>query len=606
MFDFSQQPPQGVLQGSPDGPIIWAVVSSLILNCLRREGFGAHIRSALQNETNQYLGCVFVDDATYMQKSDNHCAKEVVDSTQQTQTILEGLSKATGGALNPTKSFWWMMDFEWKHGIAKIQKDSSRYPDIRLKDKHNNHRILELKKPDTAERILGVHQAPLNDGSEQTRALRTKVNKFTNSLKRQKLPTHLAWLAIQSRAYAAIEWPLVACTLSKEQCKHIMAPLLKWGLRALGVQSNLNRSIVFGPPKLMGLGFRSLYTTMGIDKSLHMITHGSEDTMTGKLLRGTYELLVLETGLPGELFQWQYGDWEKIVKHSWISAQWKFLSEVNAHIQTNIKTPPLRRLQDQYLMPLFQRTPTIAKHLRAINRCRIFLKAITIADITSADGRKIRKTAWEGRTNEDEYLGRHDLNWQQQCKPSPTDWQHWRSAIKTLLIPLTATKYLRTPLGEWCEHERHKWKWFLDTATDTLWEKISPPLWKTFTHQGMYGRPTAGIYIFAQEVTSPGPVSAIRAEVITTLAGDKKIVSTSPCPTTQSLRYADNLLAHIQNSLTPSQQYLLNFDQIPTDECLQHIKEAIMDGNSLLVSDGSFFPETKQSAFHTILETGDR
>lgn len=230
-----------------------------------------------------------------------------------------------------------------------------------------------------------------------------------------------------------------------------------------------------------------------------------------------------------------------------------------------IRTPPLRRSHDKYLMPVFQQSTNASKHLCAINRCRIFLKAITIADITTSDGKKIRRNVWEGQANEDKYWERHQLNWPQQGRPSNSDWQHWRSALKCLLIPYTATRYLSSPLGEWCESECNNWKWFLDTPTDTLWERIRSSHWKTYSHRGMHGRPTAGIYIFAQEITSPGPLLAVRAEVAVTLLGDRKIVSTSPCPTITSPRTVDNLLDQIKSTLTPSQQYLLNIENKQPD-----------------------------------------
>jgi len=214
MFEIDEQPPQGVLQGSPDGPIIWALVSSLILTCLRKAGFGARFKSALLNEHNNYLGCVFVDDATYIQTSPHHCAQDVVQKTQEAQTLLEGLSKATGGAINPTKSFWWIVDFVWHNGIAKLSRDLEKHDNIHIRDKNNNSEVLQKKAPTEPEKFLGVYQAPLNDGKEQTRALRKKIQQFTSRLQAHRLPTHLAWLAIQTRAYKTAEWPLQASTLS--------------------------------------------------------------------------------------------------------------------------------------------------------------------------------------------------------------------------------------------------------------------------------------------------------------------------------------------------------------------------------------------------------
>ena len=257
-------------------------------------------------------------------------------------------------------------------------------------------------------------------------------------------------------------------------------------------------------------------------------------------------------------------------------------------------------------MPILRKAPNAASHLRSINRCRIFLKALTIADITSADGKTIRKNVWEGKANVDKHLARHQLQWPQQRQPSRTDWQHWRAALKSLLTPYTATKYLRSPLGPWQESEYNNWKWFLDTPTDTLWERNAPTRWNTYSHHGMHGRPTAGIYLFAQVVSGPGPVLPVRAEIDRTPLGDIKILSTSPCPEQANNTTPTSLSSLIKCTLSPSQQYLVNILSTPSDRCLQHIRQSIIDESAIIVSDGSFFPESNESAFHTILESGDK
>ena len=123
----------------------------------------------------------------------------------------------------------------------------------------------------------------------------------------------------------------------------------------------------------------------------------------------------------------------------------------------------------------------------------------------------------------------------------------------------------------------------------------------------MKERPTAGIYVFGQEVTDKRPILPIRAETNKTALGDTKIVSVSPIPAaSESSPASAGLLSLADRILSPSQRYLLNITALPTSAGLQQVVRSIGNGTALLVSDGSYFPDTNEAAFQTILETGDR
>jgi len=66
------QPPQGVLQGSTDGPGLWAIVSTPVLEILREMGYVYTLKCAITQHKVEYVGCLFVDDAVYLQNHDSN------------------------------------------------------------------------------------------------------------------------------------------------------------------------------------------------------------------------------------------------------------------------------------------------------------------------------------------------------------------------------------------------------------------------------------------------------------------------------------------------------------------------------------------------------
>jgi len=345
--------PQGALQGSTDGPILWAIVSSPVLDRLRALGCGVAYKCSLSGESVQYVACAFVDDATHFQNSPTHDIDDVLARTQANQTMLEGLIKATGGAVNPQKTFWWLIDFQWTHGIWRLKTIAQNPAVIRTRDKHENVCDIPRKEVHQEERILGVFLAPKSSGETQTKVLRDKVAAWVAKIRQSKMSPGTAWAAMATRIVKSIEWPLVACTLSEKQLRYVISPLIRWGLRSIGVNARLNRDILFGSNKLLGLGFRCPFTSMGIARLQHLVSHCHKKELTGDLLRVSLQCLQLETGLPGNLFDWDHQDWAKIVTKTWMSETWRFASIKKIGVKSCGPELCPRRQNDQALMPSF-------------------------------------------------------------------------------------------------------------------------------------------------------------------------------------------------------------------------------------------------------------
>jgi hypothetical protein len=106
---------QGFGQGNGCEPSGWAVISTPLIKLVRTAGFGFFLLTALTILVVQFVCFAFVDDVDVV-----HTAKDVdttghivMQEMQQAIDHWEGGLRATGGALVPEKSYWYLIDFVW-------------------------------------------------------------------------------------------------------------------------------------------------------------------------------------------------------------------------------------------------------------------------------------------------------------------------------------------------------------------------------------------------------------------------------------------------------------------------------------------------------------
>jgi hypothetical protein len=104
-------PIQGVGQGNGVGPQIWALVSTPVLNMLRSNGLSAQFLLSVSLHTTELVGYAFVDDTDLVVLKPEMSATEAHRSMQSSLTAWEGGIRATGGAIIPEKSHWYLVEF---------------------------------------------------------------------------------------------------------------------------------------------------------------------------------------------------------------------------------------------------------------------------------------------------------------------------------------------------------------------------------------------------------------------------------------------------------------------------------------------------------------
>ena len=119
----AELPMQGVYQGNGAGPIIWAVVSSSLLQILKEDGYGTFFQTAISHQLIQIVvWYTFVDDTDLIQTAKpGQSFDEVNREMQKAMNLWEGLIKNTGGTLATDKCQWWGINFSWSEGRWKYR-----------------------------------------------------------------------------------------------------------------------------------------------------------------------------------------------------------------------------------------------------------------------------------------------------------------------------------------------------------------------------------------------------------------------------------------------------------------------------------------------------
>jgi hypothetical protein len=269
----------------------------------------------------------------------------LIPTIQQGMVWWEGTVRATGGATEPEKSFWYLIDFEWINGEWRYVRPKATDPPILVKNPYGKIVHMERKAPDEAERTLGVRQAPDGNRVSELQYLCSKAKAWAEKVRTKHIPPDLVWESLQTGIMRTLLWPMVSMCFTEAECNTIMQPIYDVGLSRSNVVRSLARVIVHGPKDLCGLGLANLYVESGILKIDRMCKYGnSDDFITGYLLRDSLEHLTVELGLSSNPLTKDFDIWGPLATNSWVKYVWQFLHKYN--IEVIPTTPSLTGICD--------------------------------------------------------------------------------------------------------------------------------------------------------------------------------------------------------------------------------------------------------------------
>jgi hypothetical protein len=228
--------------------------------------------------------------------------------------------------------------------------------------------------------------------------------------------------------------------------------------------------VIFAPKLSQGLGIIHPFHNQELEHLAVILYHCTHHTLTGDLIQQSWESFRLELGMPGNLTDFNYALWGECITSSWLKTVWKYCREHSIQITDRFATLTKSRVNDKFLMHTFMLQGYSSKELRLLNQVRNFLRAVTLADITTADGRSLAPGILEGT-----YLAQRMDKYSWPRQPTQLSKAHtelWSAAVQKCFTqaPYTISK-LRIPLGNWLEDPTHAWPWFVRPQGGELYER---------------------------------------------------------------------------------------------------------------------------------------
>ena len=192
-----------------------------------------------------------------------------------------------------------------------------------------------------------------------------------------------------------------------------------------------SKAVFYGDPEHQGLGVHNMYTTMVIYQLQALLDNIWKDNITGRLIRVSIESFKLDLGVTGPLFSEKYDVYGHMVTDCWVKHLWRFLFEHDIEVDEDTMGGEALRDGDMMLGDIFAQAcyqETITKRKwAAANRCRLYLQALSVADIATGGGNTVDISAKRGLPQK----GRvRNVQWPYQGKPGKLDWQVWRRVLK--------------------------------------------------------------------------------------------------------------------------------------------------------------------------------
>jgi len=348
-----------------------------------------------------------------------------------------------------------LINFEWLGENWRYSSCAEQPAKLKMTDYTGNRVTLQRLESNQAEQMLGVRLAANGNMRAEYEFRISQAQTWAAQVATYKANKIIQWLNFQLVLIPKILYSLMTTTFTKEECKNILRPAILQLLPAIGINQHFPRLMVYGHSKHFGLGIPHLYNTQGFLHLTALLKFTSSNNSTGTYITHSYEALQVEMGLPGEIFHYKFQDWGYSTP-CWLSQTWQYASKHEIRITTNIPELELQCINDQFLMLMFWQHSYKGTQLALLNKCRLWLKVTTLADITNGQGRELLTPMLMGVCEIEVHNRWH---WPQQGRPTQTGWMVWQEAINKC-IPKCSNKKLTYPMGMWVDSlEDWKWQW---------------------------------------------------------------------------------------------------------------------------------------------------
>ena len=543
----------------------------------------------MTKEKFDFVCYAFVDDTDLVHSSPPDLEiREMVSEMQAVVDTWEGGLRASGGALVPSKSYWYLIHFTFQKNKWSYSNIEETPGSLSIREVSGPNRVtLDRLEVSEARETLGVFIAMDGNHNTQTAEFLKIAHRWSNRVRSSCLLRMEAWFSLNLCIMKSLEYLLMAPSLSQKQCETIMQPILNAALPALGFNRWTLRKVVYGPRKYQGIGIQDLWTLQGIVKLWIALAHGDAHTITGCALRAVLALHTIELGLPGSMIKQNYKKFSHLATSSWLKHLWGFCQGTNIHLEPPTPTMALIREHDEYVMQQFASFGYQGKDLYHLNLCQLWCHAVRLSDITTGDGSRIHPLAWNGNPMED---AGSEFAWPRHGCPTTKCWKLWQAALRLCFLTLhMPQQMLRRPLGRWLvPTDQTGWTWFQSHQQSRVYHRQD-----NNTDFNVYSIIATRRRLCSPKYTATGTGESLPADAECTTVTQH--VTFIRFHGSKPSSYKISIQKTIKEHMSDQDQWAIR--SLESTRNGANIAQSIIQGNAIAICDGSYKDQFGTAAF---------
>jgi len=471
---FSGTDLQGAGQGNTGAAPYWTCVSTHMIQLLKKELLHATYMSPITKQHIILSLIAFVDDTELFLSVPDDNIDTLVQKANRAINVWREVLQVTGGAMRPAKCAWTIMAYDEKAQMLPILKVPGN---IYIPDEEGGAAIIGKYDKSDPRKYLGVDQCTNGSEAPQYEKLMQKVKEWNDRMLRSKLNHQGNLRATLLKIYKSISYPLPVTTLTIQQCEKLGNKLFSAMLPKCGISSKFPVVYRHLPRKYQGLGLPHLYLDQESRKLQELLVHSTDESPCWKQMQLSLELAQLETGTCDIVYNSPH-QLALLMPTTWVRSQWLFLSKHGITIKGWRHQHPLQRKNDQPIMEAFQRAGVSTTTLKILNSCRLYLRVLTISDITDGYGESILDESLKGNVIHD--IESSKYNWRKVNKPTVREWEIWKQFLFSVFTIGSNSTTLKTPLGPWIQSDRDKYTWLYDLMKDSLYKRLKSGTYRVY------------------------------------------------------------------------------------------------------------------------------
>jgi hypothetical protein len=257
----------------------------------------------------------------------------------------------SGGSLELPKCSYHQVHFDFLPTGRPIMRPGQVTNQIYLSDAQTGAPIpIQSKSVLNPHKTLGHYRAPAGLAKTQLKELRNKSKTMarqvsSSPLDRRESRTFYDVIYLKSMGFV-----LPNCYFTEKELNSVQSPAICAFIPKCGFNRNTKRAIIFGPKKLAGAGFGSLFHLQGEGQILQFLKYWRTDSQTSKLLRVSVSWSQYQAGTSKSILH----DVISPLPHleaRWLPSLRLTLGRIQATIELDINhVTPLQRVHDEHIM----------------------------------------------------------------------------------------------------------------------------------------------------------------------------------------------------------------------------------------------------------------